>query len=127
MFLFVAVSLLLFFFFLMIRRPPRSTLFPYTTLFRSVIDEQMMMPRAGTLIGGRDDLHSSGLERDLHGPAHGGAVGGHRDFHLRRLARLTVRHAGQQRRRAEGKRQSRDPESHAPPPLESSGGCLESV
>src|SRR2546426_11311045 len=27
--------LLLFFFFLMIRRPPRSTLFPYTTLFRS--------------------------------------------------------------------------------------------
>src|SRR2546430_17714976 len=27
----------LFFFFLMIRRPPRSTLFPYTTLFRSVV------------------------------------------------------------------------------------------
>src|SRR5688572_33439551 len=26
------------FFFLMIRRPPRSTLFPYTTLFRSVPD-----------------------------------------------------------------------------------------
>src|SRR6266576_4321959 len=26
----------LFFFFLMIRRPPRSTLFPYTTLFRSL-------------------------------------------------------------------------------------------
>src|SRR2546427_6082877 len=29
--------LVLFFFFLMIRRPPRSTLFPYTTLFRSLI------------------------------------------------------------------------------------------
>src|SRR5687767_15462839 len=28
-------DLLLFIFFLMIRRPPRSTLFPYTTLFRS--------------------------------------------------------------------------------------------
>src|SRR2546430_8668579 len=28
-------TLILFFFFLMIRRPPRSTLFPYTTLFRS--------------------------------------------------------------------------------------------
>src|SRR2546430_11082233 len=28
----------LFFFFLMIRRPPRSTLFPYTTLFRSLVD-----------------------------------------------------------------------------------------
>src|SRR5256885_16921467 len=36
LFLFL-LSLLLFFFFffLMIRRPPRSTLFPYTTLFRS--------------------------------------------------------------------------------------------
>src|SRR3712207_7882692 len=28
---------LTFFFFLMIRRPPRSTLFPYTTLFRSLL------------------------------------------------------------------------------------------
>src|SRR3989442_8807081 len=27
----------IFFFFLMIRRPPRSTLFPYTTLFRSIL------------------------------------------------------------------------------------------
>src|SRR5437764_7060405 len=37
---FIFVSFLLFvllFFFLMIRRPPRSTLFPYTTLFRSFI------------------------------------------------------------------------------------------
>src|SRR5258708_8126810 len=31
------IVLLIFFFFLMIRRPPRSTLFPYTTLFRSLI------------------------------------------------------------------------------------------
>src|SRR5690349_23163371 len=31
------IAYLIFFFFLMIRRPPRSTLFPYTTLFRSVI------------------------------------------------------------------------------------------
>src|SRR3712207_8569238 len=29
------MRLYIFFFFLMIRRPPRSTLFPYTTLFRS--------------------------------------------------------------------------------------------
>src|SRR2546430_16222648 len=43
--LFVVSPVLLFrffFFFLMIRRPPRSTLFPYTTLFRS-------RPRAGRL------------------------------------------------------------------------------
>src|SRR5215813_13561562 len=33
----------LFFFFLMIRRPPRSTLFPYTTLFRSPRDPLRMI------------------------------------------------------------------------------------
>src|SRR5947209_15223990 len=33
------------FFFLMIRRPPRSTLFPYTTLFRSA-QEQQAQPQA---------------------------------------------------------------------------------
>ena len=31
-----------FFFFLMIRRPPRSTLFPYTTLFRSVVEDAVV-------------------------------------------------------------------------------------
>src|SRR5476649_3010934 len=31
----ISVFVVIFFFFLMIRRPPRSTLFPYTTLFRS--------------------------------------------------------------------------------------------
>src|SRR5438132_3952675 len=35
--LLVRSPLSFFFFFLMIRRPPRSTLFPYTTLFRSVL------------------------------------------------------------------------------------------
>src|SRR2546429_8326501 len=32
---------MVFFFFLMIRRPPRSTLFPYTTLFRSIPLQQL--------------------------------------------------------------------------------------
>src|SRR5256885_17208839 len=36
-------SIFLFFFFLMIRRPPRSTLFPYTTLFRSVSPEASLL------------------------------------------------------------------------------------
>src|SRR5207245_9676495 len=31
----------IFFFFLMIRRPPRSTLFPYTTLFRSLLHPEV--------------------------------------------------------------------------------------
>src|SRR3989442_8222869 len=37
-----------FFFFLMIRRPPRSTLFPYTTLFRSK-PHDLHLPSAGRL------------------------------------------------------------------------------
>src|SRR5215216_7703822 len=38
--------MLFFFFFLMIRRPPRSTLFPYTTLFRSGADRRVRMADA---------------------------------------------------------------------------------
>src|SRR5215510_15158871 len=51
--------ILFFFFFLMIRRPPRSTLFPYTTLFRS-------LHRSGT--GPRDDLRLAEAALD-HGRA----------------------------------------------------------
>src|SRR5256885_15556967 len=36
--------LFFFFFFLMIRRPPRSTLFPYTTLFRSPRGPRAVLP-----------------------------------------------------------------------------------
>src|SRR5438874_6473353 len=45
---------MLFFFFLIIRRPPRSTLFPYTTLFRS-------MKTARTRVAGpkRNSSHSA--------------------------------------------------------------------
>src|SRR5258705_7204755 len=43
-----------FFFFLMIRRPPRSTLFPYTTLFRS-------RPTADHV--GRGQANADGIER----------------------------------------------------------------
>src|SRR3712207_7398889 len=41
----------MFFFFLMIRRPPRSPLFPYTTLFRSIVERgcgPMQYTRLGT-------------------------------------------------------------------------------
>ena len=37
----VIIPLLVIFFFLMIRRPPRSTLFPYTTLFRSALQDDI--------------------------------------------------------------------------------------
>src|SRR2546422_9574070 len=41
------------FFFLMIRRPPRSTLFPYTTLFRSPAAARVREPRLRGRAGGR--------------------------------------------------------------------------
>src|SRR3712207_8893025 len=48
------------FFFLMIRRPPRSTLFPYTTLFRSAAASELGLPGSrqgqGAPEGDRQDL-----------------------------------------------------------------------
>src|SRR2546425_13225630 len=48
------------FFFLMIRRPPRSTLFPYTTLFRSRIrvDSVGIDQRPARPAGGLDRVHN---------------------------------------------------------------------
>src|SRR3712207_8670607 len=60
--IFTYVSLYCLFFFLMIRRPPRSTLFPYTTLFRS--EDLVERPRL------REDLAST----VVHGLAPAGAV-----------------------------------------------------
>src|SRR2546430_6131244 len=44
---------IIFFFFLMIRRPPRSTLFPYTTLFRS---HQQIIDLLGRVASGGFDF-----------------------------------------------------------------------
>src|SRR3712207_7938824 len=48
-----------FFFFLMIRRPPRSTLFPYTTLFRShaLVEDLLVLELYGIACGTKN--HSS--------------------------------------------------------------------
>src|SRR5207248_4069819 len=51
------------FFFLMLRRPPRSTLFPYTTLFRSA-DTPGSRPAAMTQVGG---VNATFLVRDYAG------------------------------------------------------------
>src|SRR2546426_8290401 len=55
-----------FFFFLMIRRPPRSTLFPYTTLFRS---------RTGDAAGGRSRRAAGAPRRPGGGAVHGAGQG----------------------------------------------------
>src|SRR2546422_6039798 len=54
---------LFFFFFLMIRRPPRSTLFPYTTLFRSLLLPAGELGRLA--IGELVELHRSEDAQDL--------------------------------------------------------------
>src|SRR6266487_6598967 len=60
----------LFFFFLMIRRPPRSTLFPYTTLFRS--PAHRTFPEAGydrvvrDVVRWRSEEHTSELQSPVH-------------------------------------------------------------
>src|SRR3712207_9333001 len=79
------------FFFLMIRRPPRSTLFPYTTLFRS----------GEAVVGHLGDLYRLGLAqagvggddaegRVLAPPQAGGGLG----EQVRRVARRAVFQAG---------------------------------
>src|SRR5574340_1575126 len=61
----LSVLFCLFFFFLMIRRPPRSTLFPYTTLFRSPVARLTMSesdgpaPQRGST---RSEEHTSELQ-----------------------------------------------------------------
>src|SRR2546422_7545891 len=69
-----SVLALLLFFFLMIRRPPRSTLFPYTTLFRSVPDDvDLRQRRSGPPARrsaepgrSRSEEHTSELQSRLH-------------------------------------------------------------
>src|SRR5262245_66615219 len=69
------IYFLFYFFFLMIRPPPRSTLFPYTTLFRSVRDvdathkmiEEMGLPLLRRPRGGtRSEEHTSELQSLRH-------------------------------------------------------------
>src|SRR3989442_1657154 len=62
-----------FFFFLMIRRPPRSTLFPYTTLFRSGVAVADLGPaggartdRAADRVVRRSEEHTSELQSRPH-------------------------------------------------------------
>src|SRR5467141_4922627 len=60
-----------FFFFLMIRRPPRSTLFPYTTLFRSqpatarTVGTTVMTTRTTKIRRLRSEEHTSELQSHL--------------------------------------------------------------
>src|SRR2546425_12246835 len=60
-------KLLSFFFFLMIRRPPRSTLFPYTTLFRSL--GRGLIEEGGNVVARR--AHTDVIPVDEPGPRAG--------------------------------------------------------
>src|SRR3712207_6881921 len=63
----------------MIRRPPRSTLFPYTTLFRSPLDLEHHVEPLAELLGQQVDLALpagavAGAHRPAGGDGHGGDV-----------------------------------------------------
>src|SRR5256885_3194641 len=64
-FMYFQFSHFLFFFFLMIRRPPRSTLFPYTTLFRSLLPQPLnpCKPLLPIVRGWAFDVRCSALDR----------------------------------------------------------------
>src|SRR5438552_10601001 len=70
----------------MIRRPPRSTLFPYTTLFRSTTLPATVYPGAGT--------HQTRRGGAQHGPGPAGASGRNRYRHRgdRKSTRLNSSH-----------------------------------
>src|SRR3712207_9087806 len=83
-----------FFFFLMIRRPPRSTLFPYTTLFRSVQHGRWPLDHLDTLD------RQQGEARQVHRPAQssGDAISVEKNEHVLRIqdrksTRLNSSHA----------------------------------
>src|SRR6266478_8690360 len=64
MYLYLAHFFFFFFFFLMIRRPPRSTLFPYTTLFRSRLPARRCRARTSHRYAwrSRSEEHTSELQ-----------------------------------------------------------------
>src|SRR3712207_6942435 len=78
-----------FFFFLMIRRPPRSTLFPYTTLFRSRLAFHHRLGRQRAEVAEAQDGGAVGDHGD-HVALRGVVVGGVRD---RKSTRLNSSHA----------------------------------
>src|SRR2546422_7571499 len=85
---------MLFVFFLMIRRPPRSTLFPYTTLFRSQRVAEGVTPdhaRAAQALGARrpDVVLAEHLEEARAREAH---ERGHLDEADRKSTRLNSSH-----------------------------------
>src|ERR1035438_10721429 len=68
--LYLRCAVICFFFFLMIRRPPRSTLFPYTTLFRSIMRPALETKGAcgnqELTNGSRSEEHTSELQSLRH-------------------------------------------------------------
>src|SRR2546429_3220108 len=79
-----------YFFFLMIRRPPRSTLFPYTTLFRSPADRPGPHDRADLH---RRDVGGGGVHPAPHGRVDGQVRDRHHELPLdRKSTRLNSSH-----------------------------------
>src|SRR5262249_53190022 len=104
------------FFFLMIRRPPRSTLFPYTTLFRSRRSKKTSWAptsfprrtvrhlRAARRTCGRNDLRPTrkSKRRSIDSGVHEGPLHGNRDLRDRGNLLLLRKRQREGRRRRRG-------------------------
>src|SRR5258708_23419549 len=88
------MSVLFFFFFLMIRRPPRSTLFPYTTLFRSLdeFDAQEILLALPTEIGRRRPVRTTRVRAIDHYVRAIGGESAERNASDRKSTRLNSSH-----------------------------------
>src|SRR5947207_14731427 len=78
-----SLSFLIFFFFLMIRRPPRSTLFPYTTLFRSWLETGKAF--GGDVLGVLKEIRRRGFEPANRSEEHTSELQSHSDLVCRLL------------------------------------------
>src|SRR5256885_8842021 len=94
----------LFFFFLMIRRPPRSTLFPYTTLFRSGCDHPE--------IDAYDEDHGRSQKRLRQPGRHRGPLDGDRKSTRLNSSHLVISYAVFCLKK-KNKTKTKDPRDHA--------------
>src|SRR5438132_13689407 len=73
------------FFLLMLRPPPRSTLFPYTTLFRSGLSWQINPTVLGKMLGDPDPAKSKRVTEHLRSEEHTSELQSHSDLVCRLL------------------------------------------
>src|SRR5260221_8244570 len=105
----------MFFFFLMIRRPPRSTLFPYTTLFRSLVHGCIDLLDHGPRRAGRGQQRKPRADVKVRSEEHTSELQSHSDLVCRLLLEKKTQPQGTPALRTGDPRPTRMPGRHTPP------------